>query len=270
MTPEIVQTTTRRIAITLDASEAGRPALETCVRLAAILGARLEGIFVEDINLIRLSGLSFLREVRPSSLGEESVSAQRMQRELRTLARYAERMLEQAAQEMGVPWSFQVWRGNAGADTLTRTFAADILGLGRTGARSSRQLRMASATRAYPSRKPPTTISVLFSASNNAQRALATAAHLAPELDASLTVLLQDTSAESFEALKDKARSQLAEQRQTARFAVLANTGAASLAQAVASTATGILIAEADHPLFRQAGLEPCLETLSCPVLLVR
>ncbi|MDH3900470.1 MAG: universal stress protein, partial [Gammaproteobacteria bacterium] len=122
MAPATEQASIRHIVVTLDASEPGRSALETAVRLAAILGAELEGIFVEDINLIRLAGLPFLREVRPWSLGEETISTQRMQRELRTLARHAERMLEQAAREMGVPWSFQVWRGRAGAETLAQTF----------------------------------------------------------------------------------------------------------------------------------------------------
>jgi hypothetical protein len=54
-----------------------------------------------------------------------------MQRELRALARHAERMLEQAAREMGVPWSFQVWQGRAEAASLARAFGADILSLGR-------------------------------------------------------------------------------------------------------------------------------------------
>jgi len=102
MTSAIEHTANRYIVVTLDASESGRPALQTAVRLAALLGAGLEGVFVEDINLIRLAGLPFLREVRPWSLADEEISTQRMQRELRTLARRAEQMLERVARETGV------------------------------------------------------------------------------------------------------------------------------------------------------------------------
>ncbi|MGB5425985.1 MAG: hypothetical protein WBN95_04285, partial [Gammaproteobacteria bacterium] len=156
---------TRRITATLDASESGRPPLETAARLAAILGAELEGVFVEDINLIRLSGLPFLREFRPWSIADEQISSQRMQRELRTLARRAEQMLERVARESGVPWSFQVWQGRPEAASLLKAFGAEILSLGRISSRVSSHMFAPARRLMPPSRKPDTSISVLFSGS---------------------------------------------------------------------------------------------------------
>ena len=83
----------RRIAVTLDAFEISAQALEQAIRLAERTGAKLEGIFVEDIDLITVSELPFLRELRPVSRSEIDVNLARMERELRALARRAERLL---------------------------------------------------------------------------------------------------------------------------------------------------------------------------------
>ena len=270
MTPATEQAAIRRILVTLNASESGRPALETAVRLAAILGAELEGVFVEDINLIRLTGLPFLREVRPWSLAEETISTQRMQRELRTLARHAESMLEQAAREMGVSWSFQVWRGRAEAASLAQAFTADVLSLGRVSSLVSSRMRGTIRPLARQSRETVDSISVLFSASEQAVRAAATACSLAKDLGGRLTVLLPEDQAGDRQALKEKARTILNLHEQPARFVQLTGTDVQSLLQAADASGIGILIAEAEHPLLQQAGLDQCLEALSCPVLLVR
>jgi nucleotide-binding universal stress UspA family protein len=269
VTPAAEHAAIRHIVATLDASESGRPALETAVRLAAVLGAELEGIFVEDINLIRLAGLPFLREVRPS-LAEEEISTQRMQRELRTLARHAERMLAQAAREMGVPWSFQVWRGRAEAASLARAFGADILSLGRVSSLVSSRVWATTRPLARQSREQDTSISVLFSNSEQAVRAVTTACSLAKDMNARLTVMLSENQAADMPGLKEKARIILDLHEQPARFVKITGTDVQSLVQAAGASGISILITETEHPLLQQAGLEQCLEALFCPVLLVR
>lgn len=270
MTPATEQTETRRIMVTLDASESGRPPLDTAVRLAAALGARLEGVFVEDINLIRLAGLSFLREVRPGSLAEEAISAQRMQRELHVLARHAERMLEQAAREMDVPWSFKVWRGRAEAASLAREFAADILSLGRVSSLVSSRALAAMRPVSRQIRKTDTSINVLFSDSDQAARAVATACSLAKAMDARLTFILPGLQAEEMTALKNKALAMLEMHEQPARFVEVAGTDLQSLAQAACTSGISILVAGVDHPLLQEVGLDQCLGALFSSVLLVR
>ena len=270
MTPATEPSAIRRIAVTLDASGSGQPPLETAARLAAILGAELEGIFVEDINLIRLSGLPFLREVRPWSIANEQISSQRMQRELRTLARRAEQMLERVASETGVPWSFQVWQGRPEAASLLKAFGADILSLGRVSSRVSSRM-FATARRFIPqSRKTDIAISVLFSGSEQAARAVATACSLARDMGARLTVMLPEIPGQAMPVLKEKALAILERHAQVARFVQLAGTDAQSLRLAADAAAMSILITEAEHPLMQQANLDQCLDALFCPVLLVR
>jgi len=270
MTPATEHTAIRHIMVTLDASESGRPALQTAVRLAAILGAKLEGVFIEDINLIRLAGLPFLREVRLWSLAEETISTQRIQRELRTLARHAERMLEQVAREMDVPWSFQVWRGRAEATSLAQSFGADILSLGRVSSLVSSRAWATARPRTRLPHETVTSISVLFSDSEQAARAMATACSLAKDLDVGLTVLLPQNQAENVPGLKEKALTILDLHVQAARFVQITGTDVQSLVQAAGTPDISILITEAEHPLLQQAGLDQCMDALFCPVLLVR
>ena len=59
----------RRILVALDASRHSLAALEAAAELAARLKAELVGLFVEDIDLLRLAGLPFAREIRyPSAI----------------------------------------------------------------------------------------------------------------------------------------------------------------------------------------------------------
>ncbi|GMQ87680.1 MAG: hypothetical protein BMS9Abin08_0885 [Gammaproteobacteria bacterium] len=269
MTSAAEQHVFRRIVVTLDASEADRPALETAVRLAAILGAELEGVFVEDINLIRLAGLPFLREVRPWSLAEEALSSQRMQRELRALARHAEQMLEQAVSETGVNWSFRVWRGRTEAESLT-TIEADVLSLSRVSSLFTCRSRLIPKPRVQPARYTARSISVLFSDSEQAARALTAACHLANDLDARLTILLPNTGTGGTLNLQKKASAILESYALHARFVELADADAQSVAQAVSASGDTVLIAEAGHPILQLGALDQCLEELPCPLLLVR
>lgn len=270
MTPATEHAAIRNIVVTLDASESGRPALETAVRLAAILGAELEGVFVEDINLIRLAGLPFLREVRPGSLTEEELSSQRMQSELRALARHAEHMLEQAVRETGVDWSFRVWRGRTEAESLSTTFDADVLSLYRGSSLLSCRARLVPKPCVLPARYTTQSISVLFSGSEQAIKALTAACHLANDLDVHLIVLLPNTKTGDVLNLQKKAGAILDSYSQHARFVPLADSDAQSLAQIVSASVNTVLVAEAGHPILQQGGIDQCLETLSCPLLLVR
>lgn len=270
MTPASKQQGTRHVVVTLDVSERGRPALETAVRLAAITGAHLEGVFVEDINLIRLAGLPFLRELRPSSLAEEAISAQRLQRELRSLARQARRMLEQVAGEMGVPCSFQVWRGQAVAETLAEVFTADILSLAQVSSRVAQRGRSISRPRTRRHPQAVTTISILFSESKAAVRALTTACILASDLEAEIAVLIPYDRKATRKKLRQKAKAALASYEQSARFIQLSETGLQPLVEAIVLGGPNILIAESGNFLLQEAGLDQCLDKLACPILLVR
>lgn len=259
----------RRIVVTLESCERERTALDIAVRAAAALGAELEGVFVEDINLIRLSGLPFLREVRAWSLIEQGLSTQTMERELRTLARQAEHMFLEAARAMGVAASFRVWRGRATVETFEASFGADILTV-RGGPRSFHRCLSARQFRLSVTRPPPSPVNVLYSASPAGDRALGAACSLARSQGAGVHVLLavQATSASDPQARAEKI---VAQAGLAARFTHLGEGDVAGVARAVRATGTdSVLVAPATHPLFEHGGVSRCLEALPCPVLFVR
>jgi len=259
----------QRIVVALDSSQSGLSALELAAHLAAALGAELEGVFVEDINLVRLARLPFLREVMACSLVEQAISPDSMQRDLHALARQAERTLLRVAEVRGVPCSFRVWRGHTRVETLSTSFDADILSLG--GGSTHTVYR---AMPVLPARTPQAafavdTISVLFSNSPQAHKALVAACHLAKNLGAPVRVLLPSGTMEAG-SLERQAAEVLAAHTQQAGFLRISGNSPSSLAAAVGISVHNVLVCEVEHALFRQAGLARCLERLTGPVLFVR
>lgn len=260
----------KRIVVTLGTGESNRSVLEAAVQLAATLGAELEGIFIEDSDLMRLADLPFTREVRPWPSPVESLSVERLQRELRAMARQAEHMLEQTVAETGVSWSFRVWRGSATSESLARTFEADVLSLGRTSSRVHHKARMHPLSRRKSVRYSVSSINVLFTDSEQGARALVAACQLAKHLNVQLIVLLAENNAEQIRGLEKAATEIIESNSMNAQFTVLSDADVSSLVRTVNAKDNTVLIAEASHPLLQNENIDQCLETLSSPLLLVR
>lgn len=262
----------RRIVVKLDSGASSLPALQVAVRLAAALGAELEGVFVEDINLMRLASLPFLREVRAFSLAEQAISAEGMQRDLRVLARQAEQALAQAAAASGVSCSFRVWRGHTGVESISASFDADILSLGTGGPHGAYHRALPRLSAQVPGGRSvhAETISVLFSDSPRSLKALAAACHLAGTLHAGIRVLLPPPADAAGDRLQQLAAGVLEAHGQKAGFVRLDAVDPTALAEHIGRSAANVLIVDVDHPLLRRAGVAHCLEQLEGTVLLVR
>ena len=87
------QQTIRRILVALDASHHSLAALDAAAELAASLEAELQGLFVEDANLLRLAGLPVARVVRYPFATPARPDPVRMERELRVQAAQARQAL---------------------------------------------------------------------------------------------------------------------------------------------------------------------------------
>ncbi|MEZ5540973.1 MAG: hypothetical protein R3F42_02905 [Pseudomonadota bacterium] len=270
MTIPAVRPETRRIVVPLSPALCGRTALATAARLAGSLGAELEGVFIEDIDLIQLAGLSFLRELSPWSLAETAMDSRRMERQLRALARQARTLLEQEARKADVPWTFQVWRGRTAADVLIQAFSADILSPGRLSALASCRLWARAGQRRAAPAGDFRVIGVLAGQTEPALRAVATAARLASALDTALAVFLPALDAAGLLQLEQGIRSLLESLQQPARLVHLGGSDIQRLIDAAQAAGSGLLIAEAGHELLRLGGLERLQDVFDRPVLLVR
>ena len=97
----------QRILVALDASQQSLAALEVAAELAAKYGAELIAVFVEDINLVRLSEFPFAQEIGYFSAISRQLDSQQIERELRAHARWVERTTATIAKRTNLRWSFR-------------------------------------------------------------------------------------------------------------------------------------------------------------------
>src|SRR5512137_2232522 len=97
-----------RVLVALAASPQSRAAVETAIGLAAAVGARLDALYVEDANLMRLAALPFASETSPLTGIRRSLPLAEIERALRVEANRLERLLAHAAEQARIEWTFQV------------------------------------------------------------------------------------------------------------------------------------------------------------------
>lgn len=120
------------VVVAVDTSPHSRAALEAAARWAQVTGAELLGVFVEDVELLRLGALPLVREVSAVS-GHGNLEAAALERSLRAMAATARRELQQAAGRHGVRASFRVVRGAVAAELRLASQHAPLIVLGRMG-----------------------------------------------------------------------------------------------------------------------------------------
>ncbi|MEE9904391.1 universal stress protein [Chlorobium sp.] len=123
----------RSIAVGIDCSPHSLASLKTAADLASRMHAELLGIFVEDINLLRLTELPFCQEIRQYSPEPEKIESMELERMLRSQARQAEASLQREAEIFRVRHTFSVRRGNVPKEVVAAALEADLLVLGRSG-----------------------------------------------------------------------------------------------------------------------------------------
>lgn len=114
----------------LHPSPHGRAALETAARLAALLGAELRGVYVQEERLLRLPALPFLREVDAVSGRVRPLRSSDLERQIQAEAERVRRQLIRVADQLGVEWSFRVSRGEVHAVVGEAAAAMDLVTLG--------------------------------------------------------------------------------------------------------------------------------------------
>ena len=107
----------KRVVVPLDAATETGTAIDTAARLAALWRIPLHGIFIEDEELIGLTGLPFARQVSLGA-GLEPLTRDHVEDHFRAFAARARRELDAAAGRHHVKWSFEVARGPLAPDTL--------------------------------------------------------------------------------------------------------------------------------------------------------
>ena len=176
----------KRVLVALDASARGRAALEVAIQLAIATSAELQGLFVEDEDLVRLAALPFACEVDFTSASSRQLQSSGMERELRVAADEARRAFASALQQLSVNWTFRVVRGTITQASLAAAGDVDLLVIGQQG----RSSLMMTGDPLGPRVGRGSHVVAVFDGSPSAYRMLKLAQRLAEPNDAALTVLV--------------------------------------------------------------------------------
>jgi nucleotide-binding universal stress UspA family protein len=272
--------TIRRILVALDTSYHSLAALEAAAELAASLQAELQGLFVEDVNLLRAAGSPVAREVQYPFATATRLDPKRMERALRAQAAQARRALATCCKQWKIKWSFRVVRGKVASEVLEAATEADLLSLGKASRPFVDRGRLGSTARAATARAPHSVlllqrdvdirspVVVICDGSPTARRALIIAAALAKKKGGYLSTLILASTSENWQRMQSDIADLLRGRKLFVRYRRLADAGVATLIQGLRSERSGMLVLSST--IMPPETLPTLLDEVECPVLLIR
>ena len=272
----------RRILIAFGASTASGRALEGAVEFAARLGAELEALFIEDIDLLRLAELPFVRQIRMPAGGGRPIQRLELETELRALARQAERRLADAATRRQIRFSFRTARGQIAAEVTAAAERADLLVLESLSRPFGRETRLEIPVRAViarvsrsvllvqPERAPSGPVHVVVEAGAAGARALRVAANLAERYACPLVVTVRAADAKARQRLIEECASILSALPAPVQYRTMTEDSPAELDALLAAVASGTLVLDAASSLLEPEPAWQRIAKAPCTVLLVR
>ena len=282
MSEEIDRLAIRRILVALDASRQSVAALEAATDFAARMQAELVGLFVEDVNLLRLAELPFAREVGSYSAGQRQLTQASIEEQLRVQADRARRSLQAHAERASVQWTFEVTRGLVTTAVLSAASGADLVILGRAGhaAGSGRELGSTAQGVASGVGCPALVVSealklglpvlLVYDDSPLARRSLAVASGLIEDQDRHLVVFVLGQDRPTAARAKRRVVEWLVDRGLEARFQMLVRSNVAELASRIEREGCGTLVLPAASEYLDGSAVLDLLRMLDLPVLLVR
>lgn len=266
-----------RILVAVDASPSSLAALDAAAELAASLRAELVGLYVEDINLLRLADSPFAREVGLFSGSIRELDAQRLERQLRAQANRVRRRLSRLAERSQIRWSFRVARGAIDTELLSAASDVDLVILGRIG--WSRGRRLGSTAQAIASQTPrpalihapraalKPAILVIYDGSEVARRALTTATDLVQVQRGFLSVAIVAADHENARNLQIEVAMWLRSRDMQSRYRWLFDVNNETVKQLMEAEGECMLVLPGS--MLAEESLVTLLHGLKCPVMVV-
>ena len=261
----------RRILVAMDASPESLAGLRRAASLAAELQGELAGLFVEDINLLRLSELPGHDIGLASGTGRQTNRAD-MERQMRLRAEAARRELERLALAHRLPWTFEVRRSRLDQALREAAEAADLVcsALSRQPARplAPRPRPQAAYAQAAPAAAAVRPVLALYEGGEGGARVLELAVRAAGSNQAPLRVLVPARAG----AAGDRAVAQVVEHLRGAGATGEVErlpSGERAVLAAVAGARGRSLFLDAGGPAVRADRLSRLLTAAGCEVLLV-
>lgn len=270
----------RRILVALDSSAGSAATLELAATLAAATASELRGLFIEDLDLLRLAELPFAREIRPGKAVPRALEPALLLQDLRAQAAVARDAMARQAALHRLAWSFQVAKGRSEEALLLAAAAGDIIAVARgfgplaRFGRLSRELRLIAARAPGPlllagetHAAPPGPVLLPYDASPAAENMLGIAAGLATARRAPLEVMLLGSTAASLEDMTAQLRAVGAHEPLPALRLWVPRDRRAAL-QRLCTLDRGLMVLPADSPWFVTGEVEQILERAKVPIVL--
>jgi hypothetical protein len=120
-----------KVVVTVDIESSLSPTLELAIALAVASRSNLHGLFIEDMDLLRVANLPFAREVILASGRPRILDNQQLFRSLNARSRHFRQSLERYAQQSSLAWTYSTVRGNRRSMQLAESADAQFLIIGR-------------------------------------------------------------------------------------------------------------------------------------------
>jgi nucleotide-binding universal stress UspA family protein len=274
--------TVRRIVVALDSSGHAAAALEAAAALAERLQAELEGLFVEDVDLLNLAGLEISGEFSLRTGSRRLLDTRALEEQLQREAAKVRRALDAAAQRARIQATFRIARGRVTAEVIAAAEGADLLILGAASHAVGFRFRPGRVALAAAAQAPHSVLVIRsgtritgkplvpYDGSPGAEKALATAATLARLTGNRVGVLITEPDAARAAALRERALRQLRAANVQAVLRDELEPTLDTLCRLIARTDSDLLVIPAEDPKLAGEGSLRLLERVPCPVMLVR
>jgi len=273
--------TVRRILVATEAGTGAPEALETAAELAQRLDAELEVLVVENVDLLRASGLPFARQVTVARRGWEEVEVTVIEDAMRAFSSRARRLLEEAAARRRLVWSMRIARGQMARELAAAAESADLVVVEAQSRPLISHLRLSSAARRAiadmfrpvylvpPRAAPLRHVMVLYEDRPGADRVLVAAAAFARTMAVDLAVLIHADHEADRRVLEERAREVVHAEGIEAAFRAIADAGAGRLCRLARERPGTLLVMRAEGFFERDEGERMLFDRLDCPLLVV-
>ncbi len=257
----------RRVTVVLHDKPQSQRLLELGARIASQLQAELEGVFIEDAALYRLTGLPFLRELKRDSFTEERLDPERLMKEWRAMASLAREALESSATRAGLDWSFRVWRGEFDSDLQDLVLESPMLLLGRLSIPAPS--RYPSTYTTTPPRRGPLKLGVILDSADTAEHLLQAVSELSLKPEIQLILFLSPEIGAGSSATLEQHLKEIDPQHHNI-LVHLADDTPATLGTSLKAAACDLLMVSERSELLRGRSMLQRLRELPYPVVVVR
>jgi nucleotide-binding universal stress UspA family protein len=269
----------RRILVPVDASPGSLATLVRAVDLAGKLEAELLGLFVEDIELLRLADSPYARELVYFSAAEIPLSRENMETKLKAQSVQARKALEIAGAHAQVRWTFRTVRGDVLAEILAAAVQVDLLAIDKSGPLRQR-FRMGTALAQMAATAipllilpehgvaPSSRVLTQYDGSPWAQRRLLAAAELARLGASGVTVLLPLDDQQGIVVMRKEVDAMLGGKKIDVRYRQINLREEQSLLRALQAENAGVLVLSCSEMLRDLQLVEDLLHETQAALLL--